>query len=360
MSYSKETMNRIWGLRILDVARELNISYSEKGAYRKCLCFMHEDHHPSMWLKPANNTWACPVCDKRGGVISLVREHEGMDFTEAVKWLIQTFGIPTEQTAHISLKTPRPVKTTQPTITVPKPMNVTTLNDIVTPVASTDSSFCRSIVANGFLSEDQMQRAAERYLLGRSDDGGVIFWQIDQENGIRDGKIMFYLDDCHRDHDHAPSWVSYRLRKNGRLSQEWTATHCLFGQHLLSAATSSCIVAIVESEKTAVLCSELLPVYDKRPVVWLASGGLSQLQPSTLAMLSSTHPRCMKIEGNLILFPDTDPGGDAFRRWSQVAKDAHKLSGRPIYVSSFLERHASEEQKQRKIDIADLLWQDLF
>ena len=45
---------------------------------------------------------------------------------------------------------------------------------------STESAFCRALVACGYLTEAQMRRAAERYRLGMSRDGGVIFWQKDQ------------------------------------------------------------------------------------------------------------------------------------------------------------------------------------
>ena len=72
--------------------------------------------------------------------------------------------------------------------------------------------FCKALVSNGYLSEEQMLRAAERYRLGRSRDGGVIFWQIDTEGRTRDGKIMFYRDDCHRDKSRYPSWVSARMK----------------------------------------------------------------------------------------------------------------------------------------------------
>ena len=54
----------------------------------------------------------------------------------------------------------------------------------------TASEFCRAVVSNGYLSEEQMQRAAQRYRLGASRDGGVIFWQIDEFDQLRDGKIM--------------------------------------------------------------------------------------------------------------------------------------------------------------------------
>ena len=58
------------------------------------------------------------------------------------------------------------------------------------PWLSTDTTFCRALVSSGYLSEEQMLRAADRYHLGRSRDGGVIFWQIDSRGTTRDGKIM--------------------------------------------------------------------------------------------------------------------------------------------------------------------------
>ena len=79
---------------------------------------------------------------------------------------------------------------------------------------STESAFCNALVSNGYLTEEQMQRAAQRYRLGMSRDGGVIFWQIDQLEQVYDGKIMYYLPDCHRDHEHHPNWVSNMLKRH--------------------------------------------------------------------------------------------------------------------------------------------------
>jgi hypothetical protein len=98
---------------------------------------------------------------------------------------------------------------------------------------STASVFCQALVANNYLTTEQMQRAAQRYRLGASRDGGVIFWQIDEPGQLRDGKIMHYHPDCHRDHDRRPTWISYLLRKYGKLPEEWKSEHCLFGLHLL-------------------------------------------------------------------------------------------------------------------------------
>ena len=114
---------------------------------------------------------------------------------------------------------------------------------------SADSDFCRALVAKGYLTEAQMQHAAQRYRLGRSRDGGVIFWQIDITGTIFDGKIMYYRADCHRDHHRHPQWVSncmkrYYLKdyKEGKVEEDKKliasipSHHCLFGTHLLMSA----------------------------------------------------------------------------------------------------------------------------
>ena len=101
---------------------------------------------------------------------------------------------------------------------------------------STESVFCKAVVKCGYLTEKQMLRAAERYRLGRSRDGGVIFWQIDEEGRTRDGKIMYYREDCHRDKSHRPSWASARLKAYYGYDGDLPVDRCLFGLHLISPA----------------------------------------------------------------------------------------------------------------------------
>lgn len=215
---------------------------------------------------------------------------------------------------------------------------------------SADSDFCRALVANGYLSEAQMQHAAQRYRLGRSRDGGVIFWQIDTTGGIFDGKIMYYDPDCHRDHKRHPQWVSNRLKRyylkdDAELMVSIPSYHCLYGTHLLmeDVRCKMADVAVVEAEKTAVIMSEHFPQY-----LWLAAGGLFELTADKLFPLR--HRR-------IVLFPDTDPDLTAYTRWYEVAQEARRLYGCNISVSPLLEQRATPEQKQRKIDLVDYLFE---
>ena len=65
------------------------------------------------------------------------------------------------------------------------------------------------------------------------------------------------------------------------------------------------------------------------------------------------------VNHKVVIFPDTDETGEAFRQWSQVSLDAQRLYKfrYPLRVSPFLESHASPDQKSRKIDLVDFLYE---
>ena len=222
--------------------------------------------------------------------------------------------------------------------------------DLVERHLSSSSLFCRSLVSCGYLSQEQMQRAVQRYRIGMSRDGGVIFWQIGRYGQVYDGKIMYYRSDCHRDHGHHPTWVSAVLKRfylapDDPLNDLIHPIHALFGLHLLTLDSQFPPVAVVESEKTAIICSEHFPEY-----LWMATGGLSELSPDKLFPLRGRR---------IILFPDTDPDGTAYRTWYEVARKAQWLLGHPVTVSPLLEQRASPAQKAAKIDLADFLLPNL-
>lgn len=204
---------------------------------------------------------------------------------------------------------------------------------------STDTVFCQSLVATGMLTRKQMLNAAARYKLGRSGDGGVVFWEIDERKIVRDGKIMFYADDCHRIKDRNASWVSSRMTQHYGYPGQLPVERCLFGLHLLEPGRT---VAVVEAEKTAVICSELFPQY-----LWMAAGGMTMLSAAKLYPLR---------EHKVVVFPDTDPDGKTFDDWQKTAEAAQAEFKHPIRMSRILEDHATPEQKAAKIDIVDLIF----
>ena len=234
---------------------------------------------------------------------------------------------------------------------------------------SSRSSFCRAVVQSGLLTHRQMVRAALRYRLGRSKDDAVIYWQIDQRGRVHDGKLMWYGPDCHRLKHRNATWVVWLLKRHYGVEENvCRPVHVFFGLHLLAntdhtnntdfiisrrnnncqLSTVNCqltTVCIVEAEKSAVILSELYPQY-----IWLAAGGMNELQPYKFQPLK--HYK-------VILFPDTDPHLTAYTNWYNAAQQVMRSffwpRDNPIYVSDFLERCASAEQKARKIDLVDFL-----
>ena len=230
---------------------------------------------------------------------------------------------------------------------------------------SSKSSFCRAVVQTGMLTHRQMVHAAWRYRLGRSKDDAVIFWQIDQLGQVHDGKLMWYGPDCHRRKDCGASWVMYLLKQHYGVPQDtFQPTHVFFGTHLLKydgrymmadvksvqSARSVCplTVCVVEAEKSAVILSELYPHY-----IWLAAGGIFELQVSKFISL-----RHYKV----ILFPDTDLEGRAYKVWYDAAQRVMQSffwpKNNPIRVSPLLELNATADQKRRKIDLVDYIFEN--
>lgn len=117
--------------------------------------------------------------------------------------------------------------------------------------------------------------AWQAYNVG-ADSMRTVFWQIDINGEIRGGKSIPYLQNGHRDKtDKYPvSWLHKALAWRGYFHGE-ELQQCFFGEHLL-AARPDAPVAIVESEKTAIMLS----IWSK-PFIWLATGGSQGLKNET-------------------------------------------------------------------------------
>lgn len=89
MNISKDAIARYSSISCEDVAERLGISVSR----HKAICFMHDDHNPSLAFFGRNRErWKCFACDKSGNAISLVQEYYSCTFVEACKWIEQHFG----------------------------------------------------------------------------------------------------------------------------------------------------------------------------------------------------------------------------------------------------------------------------
>ena len=127
------------------------------------------------------------------------------------------------------------------------------------------------------VGHDNATQAAKRYFIGTAKNGGTIFWQIDRFMRVRTGQRFFYLQDGHRNKENPPKRLF--TKSDGY-------EPCLFGEHLLYMEPDSQTIAIVESEKTAVIASIYLPTIAGKKVSWLASGGSNGLTEEKIKTLT--------------------------------------------------------------------------
>ena len=111
---------------------------------------------------------------------------------------------------------------------------------------------------------------------------------------------------------------------------------CFFGEHLLTIFPTA-TVAIVESEKSAMIASLIMP-----ELICLATGGIQGLSIEKCQVLKNR---------NVILFPDLG----AFEKWSLKAQEISKYSHCVVSVSTILQYTSTSEEKLEGLDIADYL-----
>jgi len=183
--------------------------------------------------------------------------------------------------------------------------------------------------------EQIASQLVSRYFIASSKywNGATVFWQIDIKGKVRTGKIMLYNPATGKrikepfNHIH---WVHKVLKQ-----PEYELRQCLFGEHLLNDINKVKPVAIVESEKTAIIASAYLPQF-----IWLAVGSLTNLNANN----------CKVLKGRTVtLFPDLN----GFEKWSSKAEELSAIAS--FKVSDLLERNASEAERKQGLDLADYL-----
>jgi hypothetical protein len=111
---------------------------------------------------------------------------------------------------------------------------------------------------------------ANTWVLGTSKDRGVMFWQINKMLQVQKVKICYYDNQGKR---------TNKFRVPFKNDDGYRS--CLFGEHLLiTKYRHSQMVVLVESEKTAVVGSIMIPKY-----TWLSYGGLNGLTMSKIEAL---------------------------------------------------------------------------
>ena len=121
----------------------------------------------------------------------------------------------------------------------------------------------------------------------------------------------------------------------------------MFGEHLLNWYPNN-PVALVEAPKTAIYGTLNLGFPERTEnFLWLAVYNLSSLN----------YEKCKVLEGRkVILYPDTSEKGTAYKLWEEKAEYFNKvIPNSKFWVSRYLEKTATKEEKVQGFDLADYL-----
>ena len=190
--------------------------------------------------------------------------------------------------------------------------------DVVKKSLNTNNNFITYL--HKLFDTDTVDRLVQEYKIGTSNywNNATVFWQIDKTYKVRTGKVMLYKNGkrVKKPFNHI-GWLHKILKyKDFELKQ------CLFGEHLISNK----VIGIVESEKTAIICSGFYP-----NMTWLATGGLNNLNKNNTSVLK---------DHKVTLYPDSD----CIEKWDAKANQI----GLKCIVSDIL------KDEKKGIDLADM------
>ena len=305
--------------KIEDVVGDF-VTLRKAGVNLTGICPFHDDKHDGNFIvrpstvseKRGGNTYRCFVCDKKGGPVQFLMEHERLSFPDAIRWLGKKYNEPVDDIpVNYTPPPPRPLPPPLPRLTFKRE----TVKDSMKGIEQTVFvKYLRS------LPWDDEQRARlsdvlRLYCVATCPHGfeWIAFWQISHDGVPLTAKYMKYKPDGHRVKDRdeqgrrvfASDWEhAWRARQKQYDPDKWEVHYALFGEHLLKRYPNA-VVNVVESEKTAVIMANYYGNNDTQ--IWMACGGLQWLQ------LDKFQP--LIDQGRTIwLWPDKD-GRD---EWQEV------------------------------------------
>ena len=182
------------------------------------------------------------------------------------------------------------------------------------------------ILLQMFSPEDVM-RVIQKYYIGRTKLGAVIFWQIDSNGLVREGKAMKY-NAFTGGRDKASwatgesFWIFSTLQSKGVLPTPASSIKCIFGEHLLRDANASSTIYITESEKNAIFGALFMP-----DATWLAVGSSQDF--GKVWKIKDILRKCASV----VLIPDADALKDWIEKVERLnlpnAKVSNLCAGHP-------------------------------
>ena len=169
-------------------------------------------------------------------------------------------------------------------------------------ITSFNSSFFEYLCGFVWFDQERLETLMKRYPIEATEQGEPIFWHINSEHKITNGRIITMDRETGKVYDVSSYY------QDGRPT-------CLFGEHLLNSFPTQ-TVALVTDEMTAAIMSSF-----PTPYVWLATGK-EKATPTDLLPL---------VGKSVVVFPDK---GD-YSKWQETLQAVPNLQ---FYISDVMEK----------------------
>jgi hypothetical protein len=321
--------------KIADVIGQF-VTLKRQGSRLAARCPFHDEKTPSFYITPAKNMYKCFGCGIGGDAVHFLEQYRKMTYPEALDYLAAMYNISADTTDS------RPAQryTTPPAPAAPPPPPPSYVpKDVLRATLKRYEENNFALFLIGKFGTEVAANLIGKYIVGTAKDRKNIFWQIDSGGHVRGGKVMQYDPATgKRDRKVNPTWTHTLKKMEG-----FNLCQCWYGEHLLSTRPGV-PVAIVESEKTAMIASLYFP-----GMVWIAAGGKG-IQDEKWPPLKGRR---------IVLFPDASlpdekKGKTPYQLWSERAAALQK-EGYKVTISDLLERRATTEQRAAGYDLADYL-----
>ncbi len=334
--------------KIEDVVGDF-VTLRRAGVNMTGICPFHDDQHDGNFIvrpssiaeKNHGNTYRCFVCDKKGGPVQFLMEHERLSFPDAIRWLGKKYNEPVDDIPlNYTPPPPRPKPAPLPALV----MQRLWVKELM------EQDYNRNIFTYWYgklpwntAQRQRMKQTLWMYCVGCYKDGRVVFWYIDHDGVPRAAKLMRYEPDGHRHKEqkgerNSTGWLyNQEGYRDVCRPDEHTIIKPLFGAHLLKRYPKA-DVNVVESEKTALIMANYYGCPENH--LWLACGGLKFLNLDAMQVLIDQGRRVW-------LWPDKD-GVD---EWQKVAD---KLGSDEVQVYTKFFDTCWTEDDGPKADCADI------
>ena len=178
-------------------------------------------------------------------------------------------------------------------------------------------------------AKQEVENCITKFNIGTSKhwEGSTVFWQINQTKKVHTGKIILFDENTgKRVKNPFPhiNWVHKKINKD-----KYNLKQCLFGLHQLKSSIAMPLqyncntIAIVESEKTAIIMSLFIPEY-----LWMATGSKQNLKLQLLEPIKKE---------NIVVYPDKGEFADWNKKVIELQKQGFKIKCSSIVENSEFE-----------------------